>query len=98
MPVELTAQPRTELGKQKNKQMRKVNRLPATIYGKGIEGSLSIEMDLKETEKTIRATGKTADYTLLLDGKSYPVAVKEVQRDLIRKTFVHVDFFVRNDG
>lgn len=98
MSVHLTAEPRSGLGKQKNKQMRKAGRLPAVLYGHGLSDSLAVSLDQKSAEHLIKTNGKSATYELSVDGKVYTARLKEIQYEPLRKGLVHVDFFVAGEG
>ncbi|MCH7472382.1 hypothetical protein IIA79_05465 [bacterium] len=98
MAIELAAEPRSELGKEKCKKLRAAGRLPGNIYGGAFGDPRAISMDLHETEKTIRKHGKSADYSLSLEGNSYPVKIQEVRTEPIYKRFLHVDLLVQADG
>ena len=73
------------------KTLRKEGKLPAVLYGYGIE-STPIVMDLRETTKTLSHIGISTLITINLDGKKYNVLVRERQRDVILRTLLHVDF------
>jgi len=97
MTIELVAEPRTELGKEKCKKLRAQNRLPANIYGGKLEQPQAISLDLHETEKAIKANGKDADYTVVLAGEKYPVRIQEIHFEPVLRQFEHVDFVVLSD-
>ena len=73
------------------KTIRSEGKLPAVLYGYGVE-STPIVMDLRETTKALRRVGLSTLVTLDLDGKKYDVLVRERQRDVILRTLIHVDF------
>jgi large subunit ribosomal protein L25 len=95
MAIELTAQRRSATGKSV-KQLRAAGRLPGNVYGGSLTEALAVELDTKEAEKVIRANGKKAEYSLNVDGTTYPVRLQEVQFEPLRKAFIHVDFVVTN--
>lgn len=97
MSIELVAEPRSELGKEKAKKMRAANKLPGNIYGGPLAEPRSIQLDLHETEKVIAANGKSADYTVVLEGEHYPVRIAEIRYEPIYRRFQHVDFVVLSD-
>lgn len=94
MAIELVAEPRTELGKEKCKKLRTQNRLPANIYGGGLEQPQAISLDLHATEKLIKDHGRQAEYTVVLGGEKYPVRIEEIQFEPVLRHFEHVDFVV----
>jgi len=94
MTIELVAEPRTELGKEKCKKLRATNVLPANIYGGPLKEPQAISLDLHETEKVIKTNGKNADYTVVLEGTKYAVRIEEIRYEPIYRKFEHVDFVV----
>ena len=55
--VELTAQPRTILGKEV-KKLRREGIIPAVLYGPGIEGTHSISLRGREIERIYTQLGR----------------------------------------
>ena len=98
MAIVLVAEPRTDLGKEKCKKLRAANKLPANIYGGPLSESRAISLDLHETQKTIKANGKSAEYAVELEGETYPVRIQEIRYEPIYKGFQHVDFVVMANG
>ena len=49
-------------------------------------------MDLRETSKTLRNVGSSTFINLKLDGKEYSVLVRETQKGIISREYLHVDF------
>ncbi len=88
--IVLNATRRDMIGKHV-KTIRREGKLPAVLYGYGVE-STPIVMDLRETTKTLERVGLSTLVTLDLDGKEYDVLVRERQRDVILRTLLHVDF------
>jgi ribosomal protein L25 (general stress protein Ctc) len=97
MPIELTAEPRTQFGKEKCKHLREENVLPCNIYGGSLKESRAIQLDLLASEKLILAHGKRGDYTVALEGATYPVRIQEIRYEPLYKRFQHIDFVVRSD-
>ncbi len=97
MPIELTAELRTQFGKEKCKHLREENKLPGNIYGGALKEPRAIQMDMLAVEKLILANGKHGDYTLVLEGTTYPVKIQEIRYEPILKRFQHIDFVVRGD-
>lgn len=89
----IQAAPRTVLGKQV-KQLRKQGRLPANVYGKGLE-SKAIEIDSREFSRNIKASGVRSMFELKIEGE--PQARYVIMRGLSRVGGTgdpqHVDFF-----
>ncbi len=87
----LTATKRTVTGKQVG-QLRRAGKLPAVLYGPGTE-PLPIQLDAKDASYTIHRLKGTQLVDLTVDGKAYKVLVQELQRDSIKGTFLHADFY-----
>ena len=86
----LSASLRSVIGKQV-KALRRQGRLPAVLYGAGTE-PLSIELESRAASKILdRASGSTL-LQLQLEGQEHMVLVREIQRDVIRRNVMHVDF------
>jgi ribosomal protein L25 (general stress protein Ctc) len=98
MAYELVAEPRAELGKEKCSKLRAANRLPGNVYGAPLTEARAISFDLHATELLVKQHGKSAEYTLSLEGASYPVRIEEIHFDPLTKSFEHLDLVVRNNG
>jgi len=92
--IVLEAQNRTIKGKQVGR-LRREGILPGIIYGRigkeQIEPVL-IQLDLHESSKVINKLTGSSLLTLNVDGESYPVVLREAQKDIIFGTLRHVDF------
>jgi len=86
----LTVEKRTLLGK-KVKKVREEGKLPANLYGKGME-SMSIQVDNKEFKKAMRAAGLTQVIYIGVDKQEIPSMIQNVQIDPISDHFMHADF------
>jgi len=88
--VIIQAETRTVIGKQV-KAMRREGKLPAVIYGHGID-PVSIALDAREASRTLAKASSSTLVTIELEGKQYPTLVREKQLDFIRNSLIHVDF------
>lgn len=89
----LAAQHREVTGK-KVAALRHAGRLPAVVYGHGIE-SASVSIDTHEFEQLRRHTGPNALVDLSIDGKkAQPVLVHGVQVHPVNRRPLHVDLFL----
>ena len=68
--VTIKAAPRAVLGK-KVRQLRRQGRLPANVYGRGID-SRAIDIDAREFARTIKSAGLRAMIELSVDGEKDP--------------------------
>jgi large subunit ribosomal protein L25 len=98
MEATLRAEPRTEKGKGPARRLRASGRVPATLYGAGVEPT-SIHVSALDLLHVFHAMGQASVLVdLKLDGQEYLTIAREIQRDLIHNRFIHVDFMaVRRD-
>ena len=90
--IVLEASKREVVGKQV-KQLRKEDKLPAVVYGHGIEPT-PISLELRETAKILRSVGSSTFITLNVEGDEHSVLVRETQKGIICRQYLHVDFQV----
>jgi large subunit ribosomal protein L25 len=86
----LEAQPRTVLGKQV-KALRRENLVPAVVYGVGGE-PISITCQYRPLEIVLTKAGGTHLVNVVVEGQTHNAIVREVQRDKVKRTILHVDF------
>jgi large subunit ribosomal protein L25 len=91
--IELNAEPRTVLGKQVSR-LRSEDWLPAVLYGPGVE-SRALQLQATAAASALAEAGTSQLITLQISGekKPVPVLVRDLQRDPIRRTIIHVDFY-----
>ena len=92
--VILEAQKRAVTGRKVG-ALRRQGFLPGIIYGRiGKEqiDPILIQLDLHEASKTINKLTASSFVKLNVEGKQYPVILREAQRDVILRTLLHVDF------
>ena len=91
--VELSAVKRTVLGKQV-KQLRRQGWTPGVMYGHGYE-SVPLKFERRELQRLLSETGGSQLVGIKIKGQSQPemALVRDVQRDPIRQTILHVDFY-----
>lgn len=91
--VTIKAAPRAVLGK-KVRQLRRQGRLPANVYGRGID-SRAIDIDAREFARTIKSAGLRAMIELSVDGEKDPryVILRGMARSGGTGEPIHVDFF-----
>jgi large subunit ribosomal protein L25 len=89
----LAAEHRDLTGK-KVATLRHAGRLPAVVYGHGVE-SANVSIDTHEFEQLRRHTGPNALVDLSIDGKqARPVLVQAVQVHPVHRRPLHVDLFL----
>lgn len=98
METQLLAEPRSESGKGPSRRLRAAGRVPATLYGHGVEPT-SIHVSAQDLLHVFhQGGGSSVLVDLRLDGEEHLTIVREVQRDHIHNRFIHVDFMaVRRD-
>ena len=92
METKLQAEPRGESGKGPARRLRATGRVPATLYGHGVEPT-SIHVSAQDLLHLFhQGGGSSVLVDLKLDGTELLTIVREVQRDHIHNRFIHVDF------
>ena len=90
--IRLLADKRTETGKGSARRTRRGGRVPAIVYGRGME-PLSISVDRRQF---VTALSTDAGMNVLLDievdGGTTLALTRELQRDPVRGTLLHADF------
>jgi large subunit ribosomal protein L25 len=86
----LDAQSRTVVGKKVG-QLRVQGFVPAIIYGAKVT-PVSVQIPYRPLEIALAHAGGTHLININVDGKSQSVITREVQRDILRGTIMHVDF------
>lgn len=89
--INLTAQPRTVIGKQVNK-LRREGMIPAIVYGSQIKEPLALMIDEKSLKTVISKAGRNRLIELGLDGSKRMVLTRDVQRNSLSGRIIHVDF------
>jgi len=83
---------RDKIGTSASKQIRAQGRIPAVLYGKEVNRTLSV--DDKEMRMLLRKAEGTSSLMRLIgeSGEDELVLIKELQEDKIRDTILHIDF------
>src|SRR3989339_1434410 len=89
--VILEAQARDISTKHTLKDMRNKGMIPAVFYGRG-EKSISLTIDAKKFDEILHAGGSNVLVNLKMGGESKTAIIKEMQRDVISRKPIHVDF------
>jgi large subunit ribosomal protein L25 len=98
MERKLKAEPRAQTGKGAARKIRAAGRVPAVVYGHGVE-SLPVSVDAKELFHLLHTdAGMNVLVDMRLNSDQFLAMPREVQRDHIRGQFLHVDFLrIRRD-
>jgi large subunit ribosomal protein L25 len=94
--IMIPAEHRNVIGK-KVKVLRREGKLPAIVYGSGIEPT-PIVMDLLEATKTLRSVTSATLVNLNIDGEEQLALVRDRQVDRLRNMILHVDFLAVSMG
>ncbi|MFB3738630.1 MAG: 50S ribosomal protein L25/general stress protein Ctc [Candidatus Velamenicoccus archaeovorus] len=94
----LQAEKREGSGKGVARKLRAAGRVPAILYGHGME-SMPLSVDAKELFHILHTgAGGNVLIDLLVDGQDHLALPREIQRDHVRGKLLHVDFLaVRRD-
>jgi len=88
----INAESRSDLGKGASRRLRRMNQIPAVIYGGG-KNSVSLTIN---HDDVIKALENEAFYSSILniniDGKGLKAVLKDVQRHAFKPKVLHMDF------
>ena len=88
----LKAEPRRDKGKGVARKLRAAGQVPGVIYGRGREPQ-PLTVNAREFDRLaerVRITSTVIE--LALDGKTARTLIRELQRDPIRRSVIHIDF------
>ncbi len=90
--VALAARPRAGSGKGESRNLRRQGRVPAIAYGSDLQPT-PISVDALELWHILHTdAGLNAIIRLSLDGDDHLALARELQRDPVRRSILHVDF------
>lgn len=89
--VRLTGNKREGVGKNKVSKLRNEEKIPGVVYEKG-EENINVEVNKRDFELCFREAGHTTIVDLSVEGKPYPVIIKEVQTHPFKNQVLHIDF------
>lgn len=90
--VKLGAQRREDTGKGAARRARAAGKVPGVVYGLGID-PIAVEVDRREFVTALHGEGGfNTLLNLQIDGSSTLTLTKNLQRDPVRGTLLHVDF------
>ncbi len=94
MAATLTAHPREERGKRAARALRREGRIPAVVYGHGLE-SRALWIDSVELEKLLSSIAvESTLIELTIDGgETTRALIREVQRHPVKPVVLHLDFY-----
>jgi large subunit ribosomal protein L25 len=89
--IELKGKVRSAIGKGLY-ALRTSGKIPAIMYGPGVD-SVPIELEAKAATQILNGMTGSTLIKLSIDQKSYSVLLRDIQRDSIRRTILHADFY-----
>ena len=92
--TELKVNLREQTGRSASRRLRKINQIPAILYGKRSEPK-ALSVDIAEFSKLLKSiSGRKIIIELQSEGAAKPALsfLQEVQRDPITDRFLHADF------
>ena len=93
--ITFNAEVRTTSGSRSAGRLRAAGKVPAVLYGKGIQTPISLAVDHRELRNTFNDRSvREKPFTLVVDGVSREVKIQDIQRDPVRGSAAHVDFVV----
>jgi large subunit ribosomal protein L25 len=91
--IVVTAESRTENGKNANRRLRIKGLIPGVVYGSKKE-SLAVAVSPKDIGTVLKsASGENTLFDLDLKGSRRKVILKEFQREPLKGRLLHVDFY-----
>jgi large subunit ribosomal protein L25 len=98
MEVTLNGNPRDGTGKGSARKLRAQGKVPAVLYGPDLEPH-RLAVDARDLWHALHTdAGMNVLIDLKLDGETYLTMPREIQRDIVRGTLLHVDFLrIRKD-
>ncbi len=93
--TKLIAELRTEFGKGAARRIRRADKVPAVMYGRGTD-PVHITLPGHETMLALKHTN--ALLTIVVDGKEQLALAKDVQRHVIKRFIEHVDLVTVKKG
>ncbi len=89
--VKLTALPRSAAGKGETNRIRREGRVPAILYGYGVQPT-PVSVDDRELFHALNGpAGRNATIALDLEGSTTLVVVRDIQRHAVRRDMLHID-------
>ncbi len=92
METKLQADTREDTGKGVARKLRAAGRVPGVLYGQGVE-SVALSVDAREMFRVLHGgAGANALVDLVVDGQDHLAMAREIQRDHVHNTLLHIDF------
>ena len=92
MEVTIQAEARQGTGKGVARKLRAVGKVPAVLYGRGLD-PVAVAVDRMSLIRAFKTdAGRNVLIDLEVDGDTHLTLARELQRDPVRGTILHVDF------
>jgi large subunit ribosomal protein L25 len=92
--IQLVAEPGRPEGSSASRRLRREGRIPAVVYGHGIE-PIPVSVDARELRVALNGeAGSRALLDLRVGGERHLAVARQLQRHPVRHTVTHVDFQV----
>lgn len=92
MSTTLVATSGRESGSAAARRLRREEKIPAVIYGQGMD-PMPVTVDRRDLRQALSgAAGTNTILEISVDGSTYPAVIKELQRHPVKRTVAHVDF------
>lgn len=89
--LKMNIQSRSDVGSNYSNKLRQQELIPGIIYSRG-EETRHVQVDSAEFLRVYRVAGTTSIIDLELEGKTYPVIIKELQKHPVKNQYLHIDF------
>ncbi len=89
--LKMNIQSRSDVGSNYANKLRQQDLIPGIIYSRG-EETRHVQVDSAEFLRVYRVAGTTSIIDLELEGKTYPVIIKELQKHPVKNQYLHIDF------
>jgi large subunit ribosomal protein L25 len=92
METKLNAERRSDAGKGVARKLRAAGKVPAVLYGQGLD-TTPLTVDSRDLTHLLHSSaGSNVLVDLVVDGEEHLAIPREIQRDHIHSKWVHVDF------
>jgi large subunit ribosomal protein L25 len=93
--IKIAAESRTEFGKGAARRIRRADKVPAVLYGSGIDPT---HIALPGHDLALALKNSNALLSIEIDGESHLAIPKQVQRDPLRGFIEHADLLIVKKG
>jgi large subunit ribosomal protein L25 len=91
----LIAEPRSTTGKEV-KRLRRDGVLPGIVYGPAVDEPQKIGIGVREFDRVFQTAGSSSLIDLSIGKATHTVFIRGVQRDPVRRAFLHAEFYAPN--